>query len=50
MKRARAIVDATTYYKDPAVLAEVSRDLGEAMSGIDISAIKPEERMQDRGW
>lgn len=50
MKRARAIVAATTYFKDPKVLAEVSRDLGEAMSGIDISAIKPEERMQDRGW
>lgn len=50
MKRARAIVAATTYFKDPAVLAEVSRDLGEAMSGIDISALKPEERMQDRGW
>ncbi|HEX3011803.1 MAG TPA: pyridoxal 5'-phosphate synthase lyase subunit PdxS [Syntrophomonadaceae bacterium] len=49
-KRAKAIVAATTYYKDASVLAEVSRDLGEAMSGIDISAIKPEERMQDRGW
>lgn len=49
-KRARAIVAATTYFKDPVVLAEVSRDLGEAMSGIDISAIKPEERMQERGW
>jgi len=50
MKRARAIVAATTYFKDPKVLAEVSRDLGEAMVGIDISTIKPEERMQDRGW
>jgi pyridoxal 5'-phosphate synthase pdxS subunit len=49
-KRAKAIVTATTYFKDPAVLAEVSRDLGEAMSGIDIFTIKPEERMQDRGW
>ncbi|MEN6460934.1 MAG: pyridoxal 5'-phosphate synthase lyase subunit PdxS, partial [Syntrophomonas sp.] len=50
MKRAKAIVAATTYFKDPAVLGEVSRDLGEAMVGIDISTIRPEERMQDRGW
>lgn len=50
IKRAKAIVAATTYYNDPAMLAEVSRDLGEAMVGIDISAIRPEERMQDRGW
>lgn len=50
MQRARAIVAATTYYKDQQVLAEVSKDLGEAMVGIDISTIKPEDRMQDRGW
>ncbi|MDD2619277.1 MAG: pyridoxal 5'-phosphate synthase lyase subunit PdxS [Syntrophomonadaceae bacterium] len=50
MKRARAIVAATTYFNDAAILAEVSRDLGEAMVGIDISSIKPEDRMQDRGW
>ncbi len=50
MKRARAIVAATTHYNDPAVLAEVSRDLGEAMVGIDIGTIRPEERMQERGW
>lgn len=50
MKRARAIVAATTYFDDAAVLAEVSRDLGEAMVGIEISSIKPEERMQERGW
>ncbi len=49
-QRAKAIVAATTYYNDPAVLAEVSRDLGEAMVGINIDTIKPEERMQDRGW
>lgn len=49
-QRARAIVAATTYYNDPAVLAEISRDLGEPMVGIDISTIRPEERMQDRGW
>lgn len=50
MKRARAIVAATTYYNDPQVLAEISEDLGEPMVGIDISTIRPEERMQDRGW
>ncbi|MDD3852405.1 MAG: pyridoxal 5'-phosphate synthase lyase subunit PdxS [Syntrophomonadaceae bacterium] len=49
-KRAQSIVAATTYYNDPRVLAEVSRDLGEPMVGIDISTIRPEERMQERGW
>lgn len=49
-KRAKAIVSATTYYNDPKVLAEVSRDLGEAMVGIDISTMAPNERMQERGW
>jgi pyridoxal 5'-phosphate synthase pdxS subunit len=48
--RARAIVRATTHYNEPEVLAEVSRDLGEAMPGIDIAGLKPEERMQERGW
>ena len=50
IRRAKAIVTATTYYKDSSVLAEVSRDLGGAMSGIDIASIKPEDRMQERGW
>jgi len=48
--RARAIVAATTYYDDPQVLAEISRDLGEAMTGIDIKTLASEERMQERGW
>ncbi len=48
--RARAIVAATTYYDDPQVLAEISRDLGEAMTGIDIKTLTSEERMQERGW
>ena len=47
-KRARAIVQAVTNYKDYALLAEISRDLGEAMVGIDISTIPPAERMQER--
>lgn len=50
MKRARAIVAATTYYNDPKILADLSKDLGEAMVGIDINKISPDERMQDRGW
>lgn len=49
-RRAKAIVAATTYFRDADVLAEISADLGEAMSGIDILTIKPEDRMQDRGW
>ncbi|MDR3562319.1 MAG: pyridoxal 5'-phosphate synthase lyase subunit PdxS [Negativicutes bacterium] len=49
-KRAKAIVAATTYYNDPKVLAEVSQDLGEAMPGLEISTIAPNERMQERGW
>lgn len=49
-KRASAIVAATTYYQDAKVLAEVSKDLGEAMSGLDISSLTPADRMQDRGW
>ena len=48
--RAKAIVAATTHFKDPQVLAEISRDLGEAMPGLEISSILPEQRMQDRGW
>lgn len=49
-RRAQAIVAATTHFRDSAVLAEISRDLGEAMSGIDIMTIEPQDRMQDRGW
>jgi pyridoxal 5'-phosphate synthase pdxS subunit len=48
LKRARAIVDATTHYKDAQILARVSEGLGSAMKGIEISKI--ETRMQDRGW
>jgi pyridoxal 5'-phosphate synthase pdxS subunit len=47
--RARAIVEATTFYQDAAKIAEVSRGLGEAMVGINIDTIPAEERMQDRG-
>lgn len=49
-KRARAIVEATTHYDDPDIIARVSRDLGEPMVGINISDIPEAERMQERGW
>ena len=48
--RARAIVEATTFYNDPQILAKVSRNLGEAMVGIEIDTIPASQRMQDRGW
>ncbi len=48
-KRARAIVEATMHYDDPELLATVSRGLGEAMPGIDITLLAPAERMQARG-
>lgn len=48
-RRARAIVEAVAHYDDPVTLAEVSRDLGEAMRGEEISHIPPELRMQERG-
>ncbi|MGF7186516.1 pyridoxal 5'-phosphate synthase pdxS subunit [Desulfitispora alkaliphila] len=50
VKRAKAIVAATTHYKDAKMLAELSRDLGEPMVGIEISSLEPQERMQERGW
>jgi len=49
-KRARAIVEATTMYNDPGVIAKVSRGLGEAMVGINISDLPAEQRYADRGW
>jgi len=48
--RARAIVEATTHYDNPKIIAQVSEGLGEAMKGIEISQIAATERMQDRGW
>lgn len=50
VKRARAIVQAVTYYNDPKILAEISRGLGEPMVGINISLIPAEERLAARGW
>jgi pyridoxal 5'-phosphate synthase pdxS subunit len=48
--RAKAIVQATTHFKDPKILAEVSRGLGEAMPGLDVRTMKPEELLATRGW
>ena len=49
-KRARAIVEATTHFEDAEIIARVSRNLGEAMVGINIADIPASERMQERGW
>lgn len=49
-RRAKAIVMATTYYNDPAVIAEVSKGLGEPMSGIAAKAIPEKEQFATRGW
>ncbi|EHQ61746.1 pyridoxal 5'-phosphate synthase lyase subunit PdxS [Paenibacillus thiaminolyticus] len=49
-KFARAIVEATTHFEDFALIAEVSKNLGTPMKGIEISKLAPSERMQDRGW
>jgi len=48
--RARAIVKATTHYQDPAIIAEVSKGLGEAMPGLDIKTIPQQELLATRGW
>ncbi|MGH9867509.1 MAG: pyridoxal 5'-phosphate synthase lyase subunit PdxS [Candidatus Polarisedimenticolia bacterium] len=49
-RRADAIVKATTYAHDPKVLVEVSGELGEAMPGLEISALREEQLLQKRGW
>ena len=49
-RRAKAVVRATTHWRDAAVVAEVSRGLGEAMTGIEIPTIPEGERLATRGW
>jgi len=49
-KFARAIVEATTHYKDYKLIAEISKELGVPMKGIDIAQLGHNERMQVRGW
>jgi len=48
--RAKAIVEATTHFQDPKIIAEVSKNLGEAMPGLDIKQIPAEELLASRGW
>lgn len=48
--RAAAIVKATTYYDDPAVIAEVSQGLGEAMVGLNVADVPAPHRLAERGW
>ena len=47
---AKAIVQATTHYQEPAIIAEVSKSLGIAMPGLDIRSIPPQELLATRGW
>jgi pyridoxal 5'-phosphate synthase pdxS subunit len=49
-RRAAAIVKATTHYQDAAILAEVSRNLGEPMVGLSVSSLPETEKMAGRGW
>jgi pyridoxal 5'-phosphate synthase pdxS subunit len=48
--RAKAIVEATTHFQDASILARVSKGLGEAMPGLEIGSMRPEELIQHRGW
>lgn len=47
---AKAVVKATTHFQDPEIIIEVSKNLGEAMPGLDIKQIKPEDLLASRGW
>jgi pyridoxal 5'-phosphate synthase pdxS subunit len=49
-KRAKAIVESVTHFRDASVLANVSRGLGEAMVGINVSAMPEEDKIAGRGW
>ncbi len=49
-KRAEAIVKAATHYNDPGILAEISKNLGEAMVGINVSTMPEEDKLAGRGW
>ncbi len=49
-RRARAIVMATTHFRDPEILAQVSSELGEAMAGLEISKLAKDSMLQNRGW
>ena len=48
--RAKAVVEATTHFDDPEIIAKASTGLKKAMKGLDMSEIPEEERLQERGW
>src|SRR5205814_593628 len=48
--RAKAIVEATTHFRDAEILARVSQGLGNAMSGLSTASLAPEELLETRGW
>jgi pyridoxal 5'-phosphate synthase pdxS subunit len=50
LSRAKAIVEATTHFNDPEILARVSTGLGEAMRGLSAAGLAPEELLESRGW
>ena len=49
-ERAKAIVEATTHFRDPEVIARVSSGLGDAMSGLSAAALDPAQLLETRGW
>jgi len=49
-KRAKAIVKAVTHYQDAGILADISRNLGEAMVGISVASLTTGQKMAGRGW
>jgi pyridoxal 5'-phosphate synthase pdxS subunit len=49
-RRAKAIVEATTHFKDPDILARVSENLGEPMVGIEVSSLAENQQISTRGW
>ena len=49
-ERAKAIVEAVSHYDEPDIIAKISKNLGEAMPGIEIGTIPPEQMLQERGW
>jgi pyridoxal 5'-phosphate synthase pdxS subunit len=50
LSRAKAIVEATTHFNDPEIIARVSTGLGEAMRGLSAAGLAPEELLESRGW
>jgi pyridoxal 5'-phosphate synthase pdxS subunit len=48
--RAKAIVEATTHYNNPEILAKVSENLGEPIPGISVSSLEKQDRLAGRGW